>query len=108
MAVTFKFNTYIIRFRKLYSLDEDLAKFVITKSLELGADINAPDQDGNTLLHHAAMRSYRTEVFLDFIHFIVLKGADVNIQNERGYRPIDLAESGPLIKFLLKICGSES
>jgi ankyrin repeat protein len=57
---------------------------------ELGADVNAVDADGNTIVHHAASRG-DTEM----IKFLVSKGADVKKVNRAGQTTIDVA-NGPV------------
>jgi len=57
---------------------------------ELGADVNALDADGNTIVHHAASRG-DTEM----IRFLVSKGADVKKVNRSGQTTIDVA-NGPV------------
>ena len=57
---------------------------------ELGADVNAVDHDGNSVVHHAASRG-DTEM----IKFLVSKGADVKKINRSGQTTIDVA-NGPV------------
>jgi len=57
---------------------------------ELGADVNAVDADGNTIVHHAAARG-DTEM----VRFLVSKGADVKKVNRAGQTTIDVA-NGPV------------
>ena len=57
---------------------------------ELGADVNAIDHDGNSVVHHAAARG-DTEM----IKFLVSKGADVKKINRSGQTTIDVA-NGPV------------
>lgn len=54
--------------------------------LEKGADINAQDADGNTLLNHAAING-RFKV----AKFLLDKKADYTIKNSEGKAPIDIA-----------------
>jgi ankyrin repeat protein len=55
---------------------------------ELGADINARDNDGYTALHHAAARG-DNEVIL----YLVAKGADVTAVARSGQTVVDMANS---------------
>jgi ankyrin repeat protein len=55
---------------------------------ELGADVNATDNDGNTAVHHAASRG-DTESIL----FLVAKGADVKRLNREGQSTADMANA---------------
>jgi ankyrin repeat protein len=57
---------------------------------ELGADVNALDYEGNSVVHHAASRG-DTEM----IRYLVSKGADVTGVNRAGQTTIDLA-NGPV------------
>jgi ankyrin repeat protein len=57
---------------------------------EIGADVNATDYEGNTVVHHAASRG-DTEM----IRYLVAKGADVTRVNRAGQTTIDLA-NGPV------------
>ena len=57
---------------------------------ELGADVNAVDADGNTIVHNAAARG-DTEM----IRFLVSKGADVKKVNRAGQTTVDVA-NGPV------------
>ena len=56
----------------------------------LGADVNAVDADGNTVVHLAASRGDN-----DMIQFLVSKGADVKKVNRTGQTTIDVA-NGPV------------
>jgi len=57
---------------------------------ELGADVNAVDAEGNTVVHHAASRG-DTEM----VKYLVSKGADVKKVNRAGQTTIDVA-NGPV------------
>jgi len=57
---------------------------------ELGADVNAVDPNGNTVVHNAAARG-DTEM----IRYLVSKGADVKKVNRAGQTTIDVA-NGPV------------
>ncbi len=57
---------------------------------ELGADVNAIDADGNSVVHHAAARG-DTEM----VKYLVSKGADVKKINRAGQTTIDVA-NGPV------------
>jgi ankyrin repeat protein len=56
----------------------------------LGADVNAVDHDGNSIVHHAASRG-DTEM----VRYLVSKGADVKKINRAGQTTIDVA-NGPV------------
>jgi ankyrin repeat protein len=57
---------------------------------ELGADVNAVDHDGNSIVHNAASRG-DTEM----VRYLVAKGADVKKINRAGQTTIDVA-NGPV------------
>lgn len=57
---------------------------------ELGANVNAIDADGNSIVHHAAARG-DTEM----VKYLVSKGADVKKVNRAGQTTIDVA-NGPV------------
>jgi ankyrin repeat protein len=58
--------------------------------LDLGADINAGNQLGNTALHGAATRHAPA-----LIQFLVGKGADLSAKNAKGWTPLDIATGQP-------------
>ena len=57
---------------------------------EVGADVNAEDEDGSTALHNAASRGDN-----EMILYLVSKGADVKKVNRRGQTTVDMA-NGPV------------
>jgi ankyrin repeat protein len=54
--------------------------------LDLGAEINQTNQNGNTALHGAATRHAPM-----IIEFLVANGADLHAQNVKGWTPLDIA-----------------
>ena len=56
--------------------------------IDLGADVNAADDRGNTPLHDAVLKD-----FASVVEFLVACGADVNAVNQRGQTPLVLAET---------------
>ena len=57
---------------------------------ELGADVNARDNDGYNPLHHAAARGDN-----EMIQYLVSKGADVTVVARSGQTVADMA-NGPV------------
>ena len=62
----------------------ELARIVI----DLGVDVNAADQRGDTALHDAVLND-----FASVVEFLVARGADVNWVNQRDQTPLVLAET---------------
>ena len=58
-----------------------------------GADINAKDGQGNTVLHYAAMKSNDT----DILKYLIANGADVNSTTEFGETAYELAQENELL-----------
>ena len=55
---------------------------------ELGGDVNAVNEAGDTALHGAAWRERADSV----VQFLVDRGADVDAKNHRGWTPLVIAE----------------
>ena len=59
-------------------------------ALDLGVDVNATDEKGNTALHAAASRK------LDpVVEYLATRGAELDLRNKRGQTPLTLAMAGP-------------
>ena len=56
--------------------------------IDLGADVNAANDRGNTPLHDAVLKD-----FASVVEFLVARGADVNAVNQGGQTPLVLAET---------------
>jgi ankyrin repeat protein len=59
--------------------------------LENGADINARDRDGKTVLHHAIEDRYQRCNTIPVIEYLLQSGADINAQDEKGFTPLMVA-----------------
>jgi len=57
---------------------------------EIGADVNARDNDGFTPMHHAAARGDN-----EMIHYLLSKGGDPLAVSRRGQTTVDMA-NGPV------------
>ena len=66
--------------------EERRALEAVTVALELGADVNAVNDGGDTALHAAASLGMNT-----VIELLTDRGGDVNAENRRGQTPIALA-----------------
>ena len=63
------------------ALEERVSLEAARLAIELGVDVNAPDQRGDTPLHDAARLGYNT-----IIQLLTDQGADVNAKNTRSRR----------------------
>jgi ankyrin repeat protein len=66
--------------------DEDDVLPAVAAAIELGSDINAVNQQGETALHSAAAQGFSRVVTL-----LAEKGADLNVRNKRGQTPLTAA-----------------
>ena len=67
---------------------EQQALNAVTLALELGGDVNAVNDSGNTALHGAAhTKSNRV------VQFLVDHGTTLNIKNKRGQTPLMIADT---------------
>jgi ankyrin repeat protein len=55
----------------------------VKAAVELGGDVNAANQAGDTALHSAAAQGHDTVV-----QFLADKGAQLNVKNKRGQTPL--------------------
>ena len=68
--------------------------------IELGADVNYKDRDGQTALHHAASFSKEQEA-VEMTGLLVAAGADVNAVNESGTAPLHFAQHAACVDLLV-------
>ena len=69
------------------NLEERLSLGAARLAVELGGDVNAADQRGDTPLHDAARLGYNT-----IVQFLADQGADVNAKNTREQTPLSLVK----------------
>ncbi len=81
-----------------YITTDSLMK-IAKKLLASGADINAQNNNGNTILHKAINLAN-----IDVAKFLIKLGADINIKNNSGISPVMLAgnEAESLLKHFIK------
>ena len=73
------------------SVTESDALEAVELALELGADVDAANEAGNTALHGAASRGLDA-----IVQRLADAGATVTVQNKRGRTPLDMAAPTPL------------
>jgi ankyrin repeat protein len=71
----------VIDFGKVETTDQALP--AVTAALELGGEVSAVNNKGDTALHTAAFHQYET-----VIQFLADRGADVNVKNKAGQTPL--------------------
>ena len=67
---------------------EDEALRAVTLCVELGADVNAVNERGDTALHGAAWRERADSI----VRFLVERGAELDAKNHRDWTPLVIAE----------------
>ena len=75
--------------------------------LELGANPNPQDEEGNTPMHRLAQRGTGRE----FARLLLKHGADLSIKNVKGETPLDLAAKAKqpaMLEFLREHVGDEA
>ena len=82
--------------------DEEIALHAVAAALDLGADVNAVNNDGDTALHMASALALNSVVQL-----LVDRGAKLDVKNKRDVTPLGMATSsqarGPLGFFALTL-----
>ena len=71
---------------RIPAVEEQRALETVSLALELGADVNAANDGGDTALHAAASQGMNT-----VIELLMDRGGDVNAENRRGQTPVALA-----------------
>ena len=71
---------------RIPAAEEQAARETVALALELGADVNASNDAGDTALHAAASHGMDT-----VIELLTTRGADVTAENARGQRPLAVA-----------------
>jgi ankyrin repeat protein len=66
--------------------------------LELGADVNAVNANGETALHGAAYRQDGVPI----VQFLVEKGAKLNVKSKRGWTPLVITEGVFTAAFVIR------
>ena len=64
----------------------------VALAIELGGDLNAVDDNGETVMHGAAYKH-----FPSVVEFLYESGADIEVwnhENARGWTPLDIVEGG--------------
>jgi ankyrin len=69
--------------------DEDRALEAVRLALDLGADVNAANDAGDTALHGAASKGYNA-----IVELLADKGARLDVKNKRGRTPLATAKKG--------------
>ena len=66
--------------------------------IKAGADLNAPDKDGRTPVHHAAM--WGEPGHREVTKLLIESGADLNVPDRNGRTPLDLAATPQVAELL--------
>ena len=68
-------------------VDDDRALEAVKLAVDLGADVNASNEAGDTALHGAANAGYA-----EVIQLLAAKGANLNAKNRAGRTPLDMVK----------------
>ena len=75
----------------------------VAVAVDLGADVNAVDADGNTALHHIVDKGFDSVV-----KFLVENGAAPSATNDRGQTPLAIVEASAETADVLRMLGADS
>ena len=70
-------------------VDEAGTLAAVKVAVELGADLNAVDADGNTALHHVVDKG-----FDEVVTYLAARGADLDVRNGRSQTALDIVVRG--------------
>lgn len=70
----------------LYYLEHNCNSDVVKKLMKAGADINARSKDGSCALHYICKRGN-----VELARYLIKKGADYRVVNDKGISPADIA-----------------
>lgn len=85
----------------LATSDEGVALEAVRLTLELGAQVNAANAQGDTALHGAATRGYSA-----IVRLLLDRGARHDARNAQGETPADVA-GGAAVRDVLASSGAE-
>lgn len=69
--------------------DEEQRTLTLARILiDIGVDVNAKDNRGRTAIHHAVLKN-----FPSVVEYLAMRGADINLPNDRDLTPLQLAET---------------
>lgn len=77
--------------------DEETAARVADRLIANGAELNAPQNGGQTALHHAVARGSKS-----IVETLIRAGADPMLKDQNGLSPMDLAQHDDALKAVLR------
>ena len=87
----------------LFQAVKDINIEATKQAIADGADVNAKDQNGRTLLQLAALKGHK-----EVVELLIAKNANVNAKNNGGETPLDKAKKKPKITDLLRKHGGKT
>jgi len=87
----------------LFQAVKDINIEATKQAIADGADVNAKDQNGRTLLQLAALKGHK-----EVVELLIAKNANVNAKNNGGETPLDKAKKNPKITDLLRKHGGKT